>query len=176
MSISAIVSDEINPVFTAYSEGDLTLEVTTADMLNTSANSNNNSIADSASENLYVSLIAGGGKDATSVSCTYDLFWKQSGTAYTPSPNAASAGLMEYTIKVLDENGFNIVVETSVQLLQSRASNNQTIIASGLSISSSGVLTTKIYSVIATIYNLNVVQNIYNKTYSSIVGVTNVTC
>ena len=76
----------------------------------------------------------------------------------------------------MDENGFNIVVETSVQLLQSRASNNQTIIASGLSISSSGVLTTKIYSVIATIYNLNVVQNIYNKTYSSIVGVTNVTC
>ena len=56
------------------------------------------------------------------------------------------------------------------------ATNNQAVIAENVSITSTGSLETQNYTVTATIYNLNVVQNIYNKNYSNRVSVTGVEC
>ena len=160
LNISANISDEYHPVFAAYSDGDLLVSVTTADMLNTSANTNNTTVADFASENLYVTLIGGGGASNTVATCTFNLKWTNTGESYTPSPNASSAGLKEYTLKIVDDTGATVFAETAVNELPST-------LATGLSISSTGLLVTKTYTVTATIYNLNVVQNIYNKAYST---------
>ncbi|MBE6155486.1 MAG: hypothetical protein E7164_01870 [Firmicutes bacterium] len=177
LSINATISDEYSPVLTAYPSGDLSVMVTSADMLDTGASSDNTSIGDSAKQNLYVTLSAGGGQANSSVTCTYDLVWKDTSAAsYVPSPNAVSENLKEYTIKVIDNTGSVIYAENGVDTMLSSAVNNELTLATGLSIVSSGTMTTKTYTVIATIYNLNVVQNIYNKTYSSMIGVTNVTC
>ena len=56
LNITATVSDSWIPVFTAYTEGTLDVEVTSADMLNTDASSDNKTIGDSDSEYIYVQL------------------------------------------------------------------------------------------------------------------------
>ena len=63
------------------------------------------------------------------------------------------------------------MAETKVNSLTSGGT-----IVSNQSISSTGTLTTKTYTVTARIYNLDVEQNIYNKTYSSKISVSGVTC
>lgn len=175
LSIIANFSDMINPVFTAYSESDLSVNVTMADMLNTGANANNTTIGDLDSQDLTVTLLAGGGASEDEVTCTFDIFLENTGEVYVPSSAASSAGLKEYTIMIQDGSGNIIVPETTVNTFINN-STTKAIIANDVSISSSGTEVTKKLNVTMTIYNLNVVQTIYNKTYSSRVGVTNVAC
>lgn len=172
LNITATVSNTFDPIFTSYPEGTLDLMVTTSSMLNTGAGSSNTTVADTASQKLYVTLLA------DNATCTYSLAWKDTGTtAYVPSANATSAGLKEYTLKVVNSAGTVVVNETSINSIQNNVdANNQAIIASGLSITSNNTLVTETLTVTATIYNLNVAQTIYNKNYKSTVGVTSVVC
>lgn len=177
LKITANVGDSIYPVFVAYPEGNLDVVVTTADMLSTGASSDNTTVGDSAEQTLYVELLAGGGEENTSETCTFDLLWKDTGAVYVPSPNASSANLSEYTIKVVDQNGNTVVAETRVNdLISSSDANRQVVIAEDLSITSSGVLVQQTYKITSTIYNLNVSQNIYNQKYSSVLSVTGIEC
>lgn len=174
LTITANVSDEMVPVFNAYSIDSLELLVTTADMLNTGANTSNTSIADADTQTLFVSLIAG--SEENEASCTFDLYWKNLGATYVPS-TALTASLKEYTIGIIDETGDTVYAETRVDTLQELMdSNNEVTLVTGATISSTGTLTEKRYVVTARIYNLNIDQNIYNTTFSSRIGVRNVGC
>ncbi|MBE6148077.1 MAG: hypothetical protein E7167_00995 [Firmicutes bacterium] len=172
LNITSNISSGYRPVFTAYPDGNLALLVTTADMLDGDASNDYTAIGDTASQRYNVTLLANG------ATCTYSLYWTESSEfAYVPSPNATNAGLKEYTIKVVDSTGKTVLAETPVTTLQARANaNKESILASNLSITSYDSAVTEVYTITATIYNLDVVQNIYNKNYTSYVGVTGITC
>lgn len=176
LNITTTVSDSFIPVFTAYTMGDLNVEVTDADMLKPDASTDHKTIGDSASENIYVKLLAGG-PDSPGT-CTFDLYWTDtSSTTYVPSSAASSAGLNEYTIKIVDETGATVFAETKIDTLISQLNaSRQVTLASNLSITASGTEVSKTYTVTATVYNLNVAQTIYGKSYTSRVDVANVNC
>ena len=171
LNVTTRVSDSFIPVFTAYTSGDLNVVVTDADMLKDDANSSNTTIAASASENIYVKLLAGG--PSSSASCTFDLIWTDtSSTPYVPSN-----GLTEYTLKIVDETGANVFTETRIDVLMNNSNTSkQTTLKNDLSITGYGTEVTKTYTVTVTVYNLNTVQNIAGKSYSSRVDVANVSC
>lgn len=161
IQVNANVSNAINPVFTATAAENLNLEVTTADMLESGAGTYKE-----ASKNIVVTLL--GGATGAAATCTFNFVWTNTGATYTPSPNAGTTP--EYTLKI-EENNTTVMAETKVNSLTSGGT-----IVSNQSISSTGTLTTKTYTVTARIYNLDVEQNIYNKTYSSKISVSGVTC
>jgi len=172
--ITANVSDAALPIFTAYSSGDLEVMVTTSDMLDTGAESTNTIVADSDTQVLYVNLI--GGSSNEPVTCTFDIYWENTGANYVPSANVTS-DLKEFTLKISDPQGNTVMNETRVDTLQSNVdANNRYVVSQGQSITSTGSLTEKKYIVMAQIYNLNVVQTIYNSAYSSRISVTNIEC
>ena len=172
LKINASVSNDYKPIFTAYPDGNLALLVTTADMLDGDASNDYSSIGDTASQTYHVNLLA------YNHTCTFALSWKDNSTeAYVISPQVANLGLNEYVIKVENSSGDVLLEETSIKTLQDRVNvNNEAILVEGLSITSYDSLASEIYTITATIYNLDVVQTIYNKNYISSVGVTNIVC
>ena len=161
LSVTATVANITSPVFTATSSGNLTLNVTTADMLETE----NSVVAASTSSNINVTLI--GGSSTYAVTCSYDFIWTNTGTVYTPT----NSSVTEYTIGIVDESNNVVKAETKVNSLTSGSA-----IVSGLTITSTGSLTTKVYTITAKLYNLNIAQTIYNNTYTSTIKAANVVC
>lgn len=173
LTITANISDQYNPVFTAYSLDTLDLLVTTSDMLETGADSSNTTVADADTQTIYVSFI--GGSPETGVTCTYDIFWENLGTTYVPSSGTDNTSIREFVLKIVDESG-NTITDTTINGLQDSLVGGKATLSSGQSITSQGVLVEKKYIATATIYNLNFAQTIYNKNYSSRIGITNVSC
>lgn len=171
MDIATIFSGEYIPVFTASSEGNITLDVTTADMLMTDKNTP--AATDRGAINIYLEGV--NDKDKSKVTCTFDFVYEDlegdTYTKYAPSPKAKEKNLLEYTIKIVDDKDGIVLAEKSIAEFKT----GDTIV-SGLSISSDGATVTKDYFVIATIYNLNVEQNITNKKYGFKIKTTNVDC
>ena len=163
--VTASISNDIVPIFTATSSGDLTLTVTDADMLSGSADNSTTSLT--ANQTITVSLL--GGSSSNQASCSFSFTWTNLGTTYTPTSGIGA--LKEYTLKIVDSNSTPVVNETNISNLTSGG-----VIKSGLSITSNGAQTNKVYTVIVSVYNLNMAQTINNNTYSSRVSVTNVSC
>lgn len=157
---------EFQSVFTAQTTGNLYLEVIGADMLETGANANNNTVAARASQSISVVFI---GVDD---SCTYDILWTDTSvTPYVPSNGVTDNSLLEYTIKITDNENNEVLAETQIN---SFTSGNA--IVSGETIASSGAEVSKTYLVTATVYNLYLPQSINGKTYTGMVNVANVVC
>ena len=110
-------SDEFTPVFTATSNGNLELYVSTADMLQSGAASGNTTVAAQANQSINVVFIGGGGSGNSSKTCTFDFVWTSSGTAYTASSGLGS--LKEYTLKITDNTGATVLAEKQVSTMTS---------------------------------------------------------
>lgn len=165
LNIVASVSGDYLPVFTASSSGNLSLNITDADMMNNAADTNNTTIAGTANQTLKVTMT--GGSSSKSATCSFDFVWTNTGTAYSPSSGLGS--LKEYTIKIMDGNT-SVYSENQISNLTSGSTIKST------SITSSGTSVTKNYVVTVTVYNLNLLQSIAGKTYSSRVDIKNVVC
>lgn len=172
--IKTNISEEAIPVFSAYTSGDLHVSVTSADMLDTSASEDNTSIADSDTQILYVNLL--GGTSDNPAKCTFDMYWENLGTTYTPSSGVTS-DMKEYTLEIIDGDGYTMINEVRIDTLQKNMDeDNIYILESDLGITSTGTLTEKKFIIYVRLYNLNIPQTIYNKTYSSRISVTNIEC
>ena len=159
------------PVFTASSDENISLIVTDADMLVTSENTP--AATKRGSVNIY--LDGTNVEENSSVTCTFDLVYEDiegnSYNKYVPSPAAKANNLLEYGISIIEEDGTVVLKETSVDSFKAGDS-----MVKGLSVSTTENTINKKYIVIATIYNLNVEQNIKNKKYGFKIKTTNVEC
>ena len=166
LNVTASFENYVYPVFTAVPSNDLELEISTADMLETEANTSKSSY-----QTIDISLE--GGTINFPANCEFNFAWIDTSLeAYVPTPAAVTNDLDEYTIKITDQSDNIVLQETRVNSLTSE----QTLLNVPQSISTTGNVVHKIYKVTATIYNLDFVQTINNKHYSSRVSVTNVTC
>ena len=157
--------DSVFPVFSAVPDGNLELNVGTVDMLEEFSNTSKSSF-----QTINVSLI--GGTASYEATCYFNFSWTDTGDKYYPTPLAENNNLKEYTIKITDSNQNIVFEETNV----SKLTSGDSLLSTPQSISSSGTLNSKIYTVTATIYNLNIAQTIYSQTFASTVTVNNVEC
>lgn len=166
LNIAAIFDGEDAPVFLAHSDKGIEINVTQASMLE----SEKNSLAKSVTANLSVELTPS--TNGKSVTCTYDLVFSASSEGfdtYVPSPIVNENDLKEFTLKITSDSN-DVLSETQVDKLTSNIATGQSITASGTNTQK------KIYEVTASIYNLDIEQNIFNKKYKLTVKVANPSC
>ena len=173
LNISAVVSDEYSPVFTASVAGDLSLNVTTADMLEGDT-LNGSVVADEASSLISVKMIGGGrrGENTITYRCTYNMYWTDTNSAadaYVPSSGIGNN--LEYSLAIYDDNDNVVYPERQIN-----PENSGVALLTNQSITSSGELTEVNYIVTARIYNLNVPQTIYDHVYTSVINVADISC
>lgn len=167
LNASASINEAIVPVFTATSSGDLVLNVTDADMLQSV--SNNTTTPLTVSNTITVTLL--GGSSSQQASCTFKFIWTKLSGSSTYTASTGRGSLKENTIKIVDNNSTTVVTETNIDSFTSGSA-----ISSAITITSNGSLTTKVYTVTASFYNLNLAQTMYNAQYKSRVSVGQVSC
>lgn len=164
LNTEVLFSGTYNPVFTAVSDGDLILKVTDADMLHTDTNL----VAATKSQTITVTLDDVGDSAGSTASCNYKFIFKDlSSDSSTEEktyekyvPSSLASGQNEFTIKITNNAG-DVITETKVNDL-----TNDQVLKDGLTITAQGVAKSEVYTVTATIYNLNADQDdIKNKTY-----------
>ena len=164
LNTEVLFSGTYNPVFTAVSDGDLILKVTDADMLPTESPL----VAATKSQNITVTLDDVGDSAGSTASCKYKFIFKDLSSdspteektyeKYVPSSSIEDQN--EFTIKITNNAG-EVITETKVNEL-----TDEQVLKEDLTISSQGESKSEIYTVTATIYNLNADQDdIKNKTY-----------
>lgn len=165
LNVIANIGD-FQAVFTAQTTGNIYMEVSGANMLDTEADAGNSTIAARASQDIDIVFIG------TGSTCTYDILWSDTSVnPYVPSNGVTTNSLLEYTLKITDNENTVVLPETQIS---SFTSGNA--IVSNQSITSDGYEVSKTYSVVATIYNLNMPQTINGKTFTGMVNVANVVC
>lgn len=169
LNLASVFNNSGAPVFTAYTDSDIVMNITTASMLE----SESGTAADSSITNMTAELTGGSKENGTSVTCLYDIYFEMASDGYdtyVPSGRVNENNLKEYTLKIT--NGDVITLEeTQISKLTSGSH-----IVRDESITSSGDKVQKIYQITSTIYNLGVEQNIYNKKYKMIVKIDNPRC
>ena len=166
LNVTANIGEAMTPIFTAVPSNDLILNITDADMLE--SESNNNTTTLTANETMNVTLIAG--SLGEQVTCTFDFVWTRLPESDTYVPSSGRGSLKENTISIIDDNSNVVLAETNID---SFTSGNA--IASG-SITSHGMLSTKVYTITQSFYNLNINQTMYNASYKSRISVQNISC
>lgn len=171
IAVNAHIGNCEDPMFTSYTSGDLILDVTDADMLDSPVSaSTTHVVAEQDQQSLYVQFIGAtadnNGNCTGSITCSYDLVWHNLGDSFPSAPNAVSGNLTEYELAITGS------LRTTKNI--ATLTNNSVILHD--SVTSTGSLATKTYNITAAVYNWNFAQLFQNSHFEHNITVENIVC